>query len=85
MAEFREIADMLMRDGVTLDEIAEAFTPPVTANTVNRWKMEGHPLRPREGWHATLARILEDRAEHHKAQAITFHRLSRALSTGAGE
>jgi hypothetical protein len=59
---FKEAADKLKERGVTLDEIANAFDPPVTTNTVNRWKMGNHILRPRDGWRAVLARLAQKRA-----------------------
>lgn len=83
MPDFRDTTDYLMREGVTLEDIGEAFG--VTANTVNRWRMEEHPMHPREGWEGVLADLLSAHAEDLKQRAAEAFRLARELSTGAGK
>jgi uncharacterized protein YjcR len=83
MDSFRDTTAYLMGEGVTLDQIAEAYG--VTANTVNRWRMEGHPMHPREGWEGVLSDLLYAHAEDLKRRAVEAFRRARALSTGAGK
>lgn len=90
MDSFRDTTDYLMGEGVTLDVIADAFA--VTANTVNRWRMEGHPMLPPVGWGEVMEHLLSAHAENMKERALVAHRTARAfvacrraLSTGAGK
>jgi hypothetical protein len=76
---FKTAADTLKARGVTLDQIAGAFTPPVTPNTVNRWKMDDQRLRPREGWEEVLARLAVARADELQDEERELRQLAAEL------